>query len=229
VDPGWLRALVSRFVREPEVEALGGLVLPSELDTEAQLWFEEYYGGFSQSFRRSTVSLAHLEDDPLFPYAPGRFGAGCNMAFRRATLDSLGGFDATLGTGTPSKGGEDLAAFIRLINRGGTMGFEPTALVRHTHRRSKKEFLTQVRDYGTGLTAMFTSLVLRNPATLLELLGRVPAGLRLLYLRGHGRAPSKAPTYPRRALAWQLVGMAMGPIAFTWSWARTHRAARGRP
>ena len=150
------------------------------------------------------------------------------MAFRRSTLDALGGFDATLGTGTPSKGGEDLAIFIRLITRGGTMGFEPTALVRHSHRRSKEEFLTQVRDYGTGLTAMYTSLVLRNPGTILELLGRVPAGIRLLLRRGNGRTPSKAPTYPRRAFAWQLVGMAIGPIAFARSWARTRRASKGR-
>jgi GT2 family glycosyltransferase len=228
VDVGWLRALGSRFVREPEVEAIGGLVLPSELDTEAQLWFEQYYGGFSQSFRRSTVSLWHMQDDPLFPYAPGRFGAGCNMAFRRSTLDALGGFDATLGTGTPSKGGEDLAIFIRLITNGGTMGFEPTALVRHSHRRTKAEFLTQVRDYGTGLTAMYTSLVLHSPRTLLELLGRVPAGFRLLLRRGSGRAPSKAPTFPRRAFAWQLVGMGIGPLAFAHSWARTRRASRRR-
>ncbi|HLK44948.1 MAG TPA: glycosyltransferase family A protein, partial [Acidimicrobiales bacterium] len=87
VDPGWLRALGARFAAEPDVDGLGGLVLPSELDTEPQLWFEEYYGGFSQSFRPSTVSVAAtLATDALFPYAPGRFGAGCNMAFRRATL-----------------------------------------------------------------------------------------------------------------------------------------------
>ena len=137
VDPGWLRALGARFAREPEVDALGGLVLPIELDTEPQLWFEEYYGGFSQSFRRSTVSLARTRGDPLFPYAPGRFGAGCNMAFRRTTLEALHGFDTTLGIGTPAKGGEDLAIFIALITTGGTMGFEPTALVRHSHRRSE--------------------------------------------------------------------------------------------
>jgi O-antigen biosynthesis protein len=227
VDAGWLRALGSRFAREPEVAALGGLVLPSELETEPQLWFEEYYGGFSQSFQRSTVSRSLVRDDPLFPYAPGRFGAGCNMAFRRSTLDELGGFDVTLGAGTPSKGGEDLAIFVRLMIRGGTMGFEPAALVRHTHRRSEEEFLTLVRDYGTGLTAMYTSVVLHDPRTILELVGRVPAGIRLLLGGGHGRAPSKASTYPRRAFAYQLVGMAMGPIAYAHSWARARRASEG--
>jgi len=229
VDPGWLRAIGSRFVREPLVDALGGLVLPSELDTAPQLWFEEYYGGFSQSFRRSTVSLAQSPGDALFPYAPGRFGAGCNMAFRRSTLVSLGGFDTTLGTGTPAKGGEDLASFIRLICGGGTVGFEPTAVVRHSHRRSEKEFFAQVRSYGTGLTAMYTSLVVQDPRTILELLRRVPAGVRLLATPGNGRAPSDTPSYPRRAIAWQLAGMALGPLAYARSWARARRVQGSRP
>lgn len=229
VDVGWLRALGERFAREPEVDAIGGLVLPRELDTEPQLWFEEYYGGFSQSFQRSTVSLARTEGDALFPYAPGRFGAGCNMAFRRAALEGLGGFDATLGTGTPARGGEDLAIFIRLITRGGTMGFEPGAVVRHSHRRSEAEFLAQVRSYGTGLAAMYTSLVVRDPKTIVELVRRVPAGLRLLSRPGSGRAPSELPSYPRRALAWQLAGMAVGPFAYAHSWSRDRREQRGRP
>ncbi len=227
-DPGWLRALGSRFATEPDVDALGGLVLPSELDTEAQLWFEEYYGGFSQSFHRSTVSVARTHGDPLFPYAPGRFGAGCNMAFRRTALERLGGFNPALGTGTPAKGGEDLAIFIRLLVGGGTMGFEPMALVRHSHRRTEEEFLTQVRTYGTGLAAMYTSLVVERPATLLELARRLPAGLRLLLHPGDGRAPSAAPTYPRRALALQLCGMALGPFAYARSRAHTRRASRER-
>ena len=49
------------------------------------------------------------------------------------------------------------------------MGFEPMALVRHSHRRTEGEFLTQVRTYGTGLAAMYTSLIVERPATLLEL------------------------------------------------------------
>jgi cellulose synthase/poly-beta-1,6-N-acetylglucosamine synthase-like glycosyltransferase len=228
VDVGWLRALGDRFAREPEIDAIGGLVLPSELDTEPQLWFEEYYGGFSQSFQRATVSLARAPGDALFPYAPGRFGAGCNMAFRRATLEALGGFDPTLGTGTPARGGEDLAIFIRLITHGGTMGFEPSAVVRHSHRRSEAEFLTQVRTYGTGLAAMYTSLVVRDPKTVIELVRRVPAGLRLLAQPGSGRAPSDVPSYPRRTIAWQLVGMSLGPLAYAHSWSRARRVQRGQ-
>ena len=227
VEPGWLRALGSRFANEPDVDAIGGLVLPSELDTEPQLWFEEFYGGFSQSFRRSSASIGRTrEADPLFPYAPGRFGAGCNMALRRDALERLGGFDVRLGTGTPARGGEDLAIFIALLEDGGTAGFEPSAVVRHSHRRTEEEFLHQVRAYGTGLSAMYTALVVRRPSTLFSLARRVPAGVRLLTRPRDERSPSVEPSYPRRALAYQFVGIALGPIAYARSWATARRAAK---
>ncbi len=46
VDPGWLRALATRFALRPDEDAVTGLILPAELETQAQLWFERHYGGF---------------------------------------------------------------------------------------------------------------------------------------------------------------------------------------
>jgi cellulose synthase/poly-beta-1,6-N-acetylglucosamine synthase-like glycosyltransferase len=209
----WLRMLGSRFALDREVEAIGGAVLPSELQTEPQLWFEEFYGGFTRSYRAETLSQRR-EQGGMFPYAPARFGAGCNMAFRRSTLERTGGFITSLGTGTPARGGEDLAMFIELVTAGSTVAFEPAALVRHSHRRTRREFLRQVRDYGTGLTAMFTALIVRNPRHLVALLHRLPAGLHLLVRPRAGRSPSRRPSYPRRALAYQVLGMAIGPVAY---------------
>lgn len=219
VERDWLRVLGSRFALDPEVEAIGGAVLPSELQTEAQLWFEEFYGGFTRSFRAETLS-GKRQQGGVFPYAPARFGAGCNMAFRRSTLERTGGFITSLGTGTPARGGEDLAMFIELITSGSTVAFEPAALVRHCHRHTEGEFLREVRDYGTGLTAMFTALIVRNPRHLLALIRRLPAGLRLLVRPRAQRSPSLRPSYPRRALAYQVMGMATGPVAYARSAAR---------
>ena len=43
VDPGWVRALAAAFGARPEaVAAVTGLVLPAELETEAQVLFERY-------------------------------------------------------------------------------------------------------------------------------------------------------------------------------------------
>jgi hypothetical protein len=222
VDPMWLRAIGARFAADPTIDAIGGLVLPSELETEPQLWFEEFYGGFSPSFEPSVVSLATADDDALFPYAPRRFGAGCNMAFRRSALEAAGGFDVALGVGTPARGGEDLAMFIGLVTSGATVAFEPAALVRHTHRRTERAFLRQVLMYGVGLTAMYTSLIAHDRRHALALLRKLPAGVRLLVRPRGERSVSAAPSYPRRALLYQVVGMALGPIAY----ARSRRWAR---
>ncbi len=219
VEHDWLRSLGSTFALATEVEAVGGAVLPSELRTKPQLWFEEFYGGFTRTFQAEMLS-AKRQHGGVFPYAPARFGAGCNMAFRRSSLERMGGFITSLGTGTPAKGGEDLAMFIELVASGATVAFEPTALVRHGHRRTEREFLRQVRDYGTGLTAMFTALIVRNPKHLVALIRRIPAGLRLLVRPRLERSPSLRPSYPRRALLYQVLGMACGPVAYARSAAR---------
>src|SRR5262249_22819701 len=44
VDRRWLRALMSRLVLDPAVDCVTGLVLPKELETPAQLWYEQYDG-----------------------------------------------------------------------------------------------------------------------------------------------------------------------------------------
>jgi GT2 family glycosyltransferase len=222
VDRNWLRAMGARFAADPSVDAIGGLVLPSKLETAPQLWFEEFYGGFSTSFEPSVVSLATVDDDALFPYAPRRFGAGCNMAFRRSALERMGGFDVALGVGTPARGGEDLAMFIELVASGATLAFEPAALVRHTHRRTERAFLKQVLSYGVGLTAMFTALIAHDRRHALAILRKAPGGLRLLTRPRAERSMSSTPSYPRRALVYQVLGMAYGPIAY----ARSRRWAR---
>lgn len=215
VDARWLRYLGARFAVEPAADVVAGLVLPLELGTEPQLWFEEFYGGFSQSFRSVSWSTKLAgPDDVLFPYAPGRFGAGCNMAFRRTALELVGGFDPALGTGTPARGGEDLAMFVTFLIDGATVAFEPAAVVRHAHRRTEEAFFAQVRSYGVGLTAMYTSLVASDRRHLAEILRRVVPGLRLLVRPRDERSPSRAPSYPRRTLLYQMIGMALGPFAY---------------
>jgi hypothetical protein len=215
IDATWLRELGTRFVKNPEVDGIGGLVLPLELSTQPQLWFEEFFGGFSKTYSQEIFSANLLSGvDKMFPYAPGRFGAGCNMAYRLSALRALGGFNRYLGTGTPARGGEDLARFMKQVLSGGTLAFEPRALVRHRHRASEQEFLRQVFGYGTGLTAMFTALIIRDPRHIGSLIRRIPGGLRLLNKPRSERSFSSTPSYPRRAYFYHLLGMAYGPLAY---------------
>ena len=226
VDSRWLREVATRFVRSPEVDAICGLVLPLELRTEPQLWFEEFFGGFNGTYSAELMSMELLKDDPLFPYATGRFGAGCNIAFRRSVLIAKGGFDLTLGVGTPSRGGEDLALMMRQVLTGGTVAFEPRAVVRHQHRESKEEFLSQVFGYGIGLSAMFTALIVRDPRHLGRVMRRLPGGLRLLTKPREERSPSHRASYPKRVFAIHLLGMSLGPIAYARSVARERRGSQ---
>ncbi len=223
VSPDWLRAIGTRFALDAEVEGIGGLVLPMELETAPQLWFEEFYGGFSPSFRAEKLSLRLLKGtDPMFPYAVGRFGAGCNMAYRRATFERIGGFDVNIGGGTLAKGGEDVAMAVELVLTGGTFAYEPAAVVRHTHRRTEAEFMSQVFNYGTGLTAMYTAMIVRDPRHLIGMIRRIPVGLRYLTRPPAQRSPSLTPSYPRRTLVHQVLGMVYGPLAYIRSLVRTH-------
>jgi GT2 family glycosyltransferase len=223
VEPTWLRALGKCFALHPEVEGAGGLVMPRELETQPQLWFEQFFGGFSRSFEASLTSVAlTVDSDPMFPYAPGRFGAGCNMAFRRSSLQRVGGFNLALGTGTLARGGEDLAMFLDLALAGATLAFEPAALVRHSHRRSEAAFLKQVFAYGVGLTAMYSALVASHPRRIADLATRIPDGFHLMTRSRSGRSTNVSPTYPESCRARQLLGMAYGPVAY----ARSVAAAR---
>ena len=97
LDPDWLGFLVAGFDR-PEVACVTGLILPSQLETRAQLLIEEF-GGFSKGFERRRWDLdRHRLDHPLYPYLFGMYGSGANAAWRRSVLLEIGGYDACLGT-----------------------------------------------------------------------------------------------------------------------------------
>jgi GT2 family glycosyltransferase len=215
VDANWLRELGTIFVQSPQVDGISGLVLPLELRTLPQLWFEEFFGGFNKSFSPELMSMELLAGvDEMFPYSPGRFGAGCNMAFRRSALVREGGFDVLLGAGTLARGGEDLALCLKHVLSGGTLAFEPRAIVHHRHRESEDEFLTQVFGYGAGLTAMFTALIVHDPRHVSRMIRRIPGGYRLLTKPRNDRSASLSASYPFGVYVKHWSGLAYGPLAY---------------
>ncbi|MEW6402106.1 MAG: glycosyltransferase, partial [Chloroflexota bacterium] len=130
-DRGWLRAIAQIF-NDPEIMAVTGLVLPIQLETQAQNLFEFGYGGMKHGFERRVVR--HLSHDDKMLLWASAFGVGANMAFRKALLGKIGGFDVALDVGTPAGGGGDVEMFHRLVARGYTLVYEPAALVWHYHR-----------------------------------------------------------------------------------------------
>src|SRR5262245_39046291 len=68
---------------------------------------------------------------------------GCNMAFRRAALTAIGGFDPQFRTA-----GDDVDVCWRLRDRGWTLGFSPGAMVWHHRRNRVRGYWRQQRGYG---------------------------------------------------------------------------------
>ncbi len=156
IDSGWLTGLLAAWAENPDAAAFTGLVLPYELETKAQILFEQL-GGFRMGFDMGFDKIRYgqtLPGDDLYPVAAGNFGTGANMAFRRDILLELGGFDEALDTGLPLPGGGDLDIFYRVIRAGYPLVYEPQYLVFHQHRRDFKALHAQYRkSWGLGFMA----------------------------------------------------------------------------
>jgi glycosyltransferase involved in cell wall biosynthesis len=221
-DPHWLAEVARALHEHPEADVISGVIVPAELATRAQLWFEQF-GGHSKGrgFRPAVFSpaTAHLQS-PLYPLPP--FGTGANMTFRPGVLERIGGFDTALGAGTPAMGSEDTLAFTQVLLAGGTIVYQPTAVTHHYHRRDLEGLRKQMVGYGTGLIAAYTSLLVARPGVLWGLLKLVPAALHELTGRNTARTAAIRDDFPRDLLAANRRGMLAGPRAYF----KGRRAAR---
>jgi glycosyltransferase involved in cell wall biosynthesis len=164
-DNYWLLELARGFERAENVSAVFGVTVPAELETQAQVWFEDFV---SQSKGRSfTPDLFKKTSHSPLAVALG-FGVGGNMAFKTKAIRTLG-FDLTLGAGTPVQTGEDKAAFFDVMMAGQTVAYQPSAIMRHYHRRDKASLCAQLYGYGLGRTAFYVRCLRKHPHLTLEL------------------------------------------------------------
>jgi len=147
----WCSQIVRAF-DAPEVDAVTGLVLPASLDTPAQRAFELELGGFTSRYTPLVFDGNFLRETERIGPQVWRIGAGANMAFRRASLEGLGGFDERLGAGA-SGCSEDSEFWYRILAAGGVCLYEPAAVVYHHHRRDWKGLRGQYRAYMRGHVA----------------------------------------------------------------------------
>jgi GT2 family glycosyltransferase/DNA-binding beta-propeller fold protein YncE len=127
VDPDWLNYLVHTFLTEDVVGVGGPNVVPEE------------DGWMAQCVARAPGGPTHvLLDDRVAEHIPG-----CNMAFRRDALLSVGGFNPVF-----VRAGDDVDICWRLQARGLRLGFAPAALVWHHHRTTIEGFWRQQVGYG---------------------------------------------------------------------------------
>lgn len=152
VPPCWIARLRQAFTA-PEVMAVTGLVLPAELETEAQLQFQREHGGIGWGYRTLDFDRASFFEPMQWRGVPvWQLGAGANMAFRRAAFAHVGRFDERLGAGA-SGCSEDSELWYRLLAEGWRCRYDPAAFVFHTHRRDAEGLERQMHQYMRGHVA----------------------------------------------------------------------------
>ena len=133
VDPAWLTYLIQPFLRTDVAGAGGPNVVP-----EDDPWL-------AQCVARAPGGPTHvLVDERTAEHVPG-----CNMAYRCEALLAIGGFDPAY-----HAAGDDVDVCWRLQARGLRIGFAPSALVWHRHRRSVRGYWRQQVGYGEAETQL---------------------------------------------------------------------------
>jgi O-antigen biosynthesis protein len=221
-DEHWLAGIAEGFAAGQRIGCVSGIVLPARLDNAVENLFERI-GGHSKGrgFVKETFSKSGPQS-PLWPLPP--FGVGANMAFRRETLDRIGGFDVALGAGTPTGGGEDTLAITLVMLEGYEVAYEPTAVMWHYHREDMASLNKQLNGYSVGLTAFYAALLRQRPSALFGLIKLLPMAAG--YLKGGTGAPPEAPEETQELEAGldrrPLQGMLKGPLVY----ARSRRVQR---
>jgi O-antigen biosynthesis protein len=223
-DRDWLITVARAFDGQPGVGAASGLVMPLELETQAQVWFEGY-ARFSGRFHRRAYDLGpnRPQDDPLFPFDIGVLGTGANMAFRVEALRQAGCLDPAFNT-QALPNGTDVEALFRVMLRGWTVVHDPGAIVQHAHQREYHQLERRVYGYGLGLTAVLTKSLLQNPRLVPELARKLPRGIAFALSPSSAKNADKAEDFPAALSRLEIRGMLRGPLAY----ARGRREARRR-
>ena len=228
VDPAWVTALVEVFTADPEVMAVTGLVIPDELDTDAQRWFEAY-GGFGRGFLRKWYRGPAGRSVAAVHGGTGKFGTGANMAYRRSVFESIGGFDPALDVGTCTNGGGDLEMFFRVLKEGYTLVYEPRAIVRHRHRREYVHLRDQIVNNGIGFYSFLVRTATAYPDERRAIARLGAWWLRWWSLRRLARSLAGWEPIPRELITGELAGSLRGLRRYQRARAEADRIAAAWP
>src|SRR6266566_3213619 len=215
VDTCWLAQCVKAFEQSSEIVCVTGYTLPLELNTPAQLWFENMSSIENGKVKNKFVPrLFDRKTRYKHLYMGALCGHGANMAAKANFLRSVGGFDVALGTGTPAIAGEDLAFFLHVILHNKIVAYEPTAVVRHLHRRDYDKLRQQMYGYGAGFIAYLIHMLLRHPILWFDLLTRTPYEIFCTLLARKLKHARKTTNYPGDLVTIKFKGAFYGPIAY---------------
>jgi GT2 family glycosyltransferase len=204
----WAAVLIAAF-EQNGVAAVTGYVAPAELSTHAQCLFEWVYGGMGHGVERKYYRRDLLSATEFLQASA--CGVGTNMAFRRQVLLDLGGFDEALDVGGPAGGGGDVEIFHRLLARGCSLLYEPSAVVWHYHRREMAGLHCQIFDNGRSFGAYLLTCAANKTTPAHELLLFVSVNWLGGWLLRRLIRPGPLP----RSLVWaELRGALYSPVAY---------------
>lgn len=150
LHPRWLERMVAAFDGE-SIMAVTGLVLPAQLETEAQIHFETHWS-FGRGYRPIDFDQRFFAADRAHGCPVWQIGAGASMAFRREIFETAGLFDERLDVGRAGCSG-DSEYWHRVLTHGGICRYEPSAVVYHYHRRDLDGLSSQIFHYMRGHAA----------------------------------------------------------------------------
>ena len=133
-----------------------------------------------------------------------------NMCFRREDFLALGGFDPSFRVAS-----EDRDLSLRWKDAGGTLGYEPSAVIDHMHDLTLTAFWRQHAGYGRGARRLHLAMDARGDARPKVERGGFYAGLLLHPLRRPGR----------RRLAQSML-MGLSQVAMVSGYAAARREER---
>jgi glycosyltransferase involved in cell wall biosynthesis len=126
----WLEALVDAFEQTPAPAAVGGRVW-LDWHGEKPGWVPERHLSLYTYVDHGESAHALRNDEYL---------VGANLAFERAALNSVGGFDPKLGRqGTVLLSGEESAIIAALQESAAVVYYEPAAVVWHSVDQSRRK------------------------------------------------------------------------------------------
>lgn len=144
VADNWVQETLAAF-EQADIDAVFGRVIDQSI-------------GLPGDNVTAGIKIAVKNDPDRKVYKDNRFrldyGHGACMAFRRKTLDRLGGFDPLLGNGGPLRSWPERDIGYRILHSGGTIVYEPKVVLHHKQWRSWKGVKATMRNYGFGAGAV---------------------------------------------------------------------------
>jgi glycosyltransferase involved in cell wall biosynthesis len=154
VHESWLAEIADEFARDEQLMMLGGRV---ELFDPADA---------PMTVRTGRKRLDLTDDVTAFEHL-----IGCNLAFRRAAHERVGGFDPRYGAGSgllPSN--EDSEFAYRVVSLGGRVVYAPDVVVYHHHGRRDPEVLSALRwSYAAGRGGFYVDYIGRADLRILRM------------------------------------------------------------